>query len=477
MNSTQQRRLPYWRKGMASGVPIGSAPKLTPITITKTVAEMADAFVGFFDKTATHASVASWDWYSDQSTLTFYAKGTECILNLYQVLADGFAFSVDDGAWTLSGSGTGYVNKTIFTGQSDTEHLVRVVSSVGFNGGGAATRASGTLVTVTGVNASVRAVGVTYLATDAALPGQYYGLTEAAIGGSTTPNIRRISHIVPGSNPQYAYNSPYISLRGRGTEIWIYSAVPRARYAVDNAAWSDVTFPANLAERCCMRRVATGLDASTDHTYKVIGSINTSFGGRPTQGMALGPISTATYGTAPTTRKWAQFGDSITQGMNAAGQYTGFGDLFVVGQRLGFVPLHVGRSGKTAAQLDTDLGTILDGSTLTAPYAAVIAIGTNDSGTAEAAFKASYGSIIDKLLAAGVTKVLCRTPVPDNSDTLDATISTWIGAVVTSKANSNVVLIDATGWDPIDTLDGQHPSTAGYITMADYAEIAYAPYL
>jgi len=448
-----------------------------PVTTDFTVANLSNAFVGFFDKTATHSAVAAWDWYSDQSTLTFYARGTACTIELYQVLADGFSYSIDDGAWTLTGSGTGFVTKTLFSGLSDSDHLVRIVSSVGYNGGGAATRASGNIVSVTGVSPAVTAVGVTYLATDAALPGQYYGLTEAAIGGSTTPNIRRVSHLVPGSNPQYAYNSPYMSLRGRGTEIWIYSAVPRARYAVDGAAWSDVTFPANLAERCCMRRVATGLDASTDHTYKVVGSINTAFGGRPTQGMALGPISTATYGTAPTTRKWAQFGDSITQGMNSASQYTGFGDLFVVGQRLGFVPLHVGRSGKTAADLDSDISTILDGSTLTAPYAAVIAIGTNDGATAEAAFKASYGSIIDKLLAAGVTKVLCRTPVPDNSDTLDATVSTWIGAVVTAKANGNVVLIDATGWDPIDTLDGQHPSDSGYITMADYEETAYAAYV
>jgi hypothetical protein len=145
--------------GIGLGVTAGGAPAIPdPVTITKTVAEMADAFVGFFDKTVTRASVPSWDWYSDQSTLTFYAKGTECILNLYQVLANGFYYSVDDGAWTASGAGTGYLNVTLFTGQTDTEHLVRVVSAVGYNGGGAATRASGTLVTVTGVNASVRAV-------------------------------------------------------------------------------------------------------------------------------------------------------------------------------------------------------------------------------------------------------------------------------------------------------------------------------
>jgi hypothetical protein len=457
----------------------GGVPPV-PVTNSFTVAQVTDAFFGFFDKTASHSSVASWDWYSDQSTLTFYARGTECKVNLYQALANGFSYSIDDGAWTLCGGGAGFADFTLFTGLTDTEHLVRLVSSVGYNGGGAATRASGNIVTITGVTPSVRPVGTMYHALDPALPGQWIGLTSAAIGAPTTPAYRVPSLLVPAvvaNTQQFSFNNSNFTLRGRGSEIWIFSAVPRARYAVDGADWSDVTFPANLGERSCMRRVASGLDASTDHTYRVIGSLNTSFGGKPTYGMALGPYSTATYGTAPTETRIIMVGDSITQAMNAAGQYTGNGDLFISAQALGCVGLHIGKGGQQVVSgtprdsLVDNIDAIL---AVTSVFdVGILAIGANDGGTSEAAFKAAYQTCVEKIRDASTTgKVLCRGITPSG-----ASVSTWISDVVTTMADPDIVFIDTTTWTGIATFDGQHPTDAGFITMAGYEETAYAPYV
>lgn len=459
---------------------LGAAPA---ITSNFTVAQTAGALFGFIDATATHSAIPSNDWNNLDTGMAVYITGSSATMNIYQALAGGFNFSVDDGAFQVTTGGAGFQDVTIFTGLSDSQHLVRVVSSAGYNSGGAATRKSGNLFSVTGAAPAVSIIGTGVHVTDPSLVGQHLSETDNTPGGAITPTFRRVSYLFPntGGNSNYSRNG-ITKIRAQTSEIWVFTGDPAGHYAIDNGAQVTTVFPAGIGERRCWRRLATGLDAGTQHTYTITNGRTAASPSTdvPVQGVMI--PSAGAYGTYTAQKTALQFGDSITEGANGASTiYTGTLDILVGSAAVGFCGLPCGKGGAVAATLDTAMDSIYDGNGhFPVGDVAILAIGRND--TSGAAFRASYDSIIGKLLAAGWPKVLCRGITPDQAGTFLLTLDTDIQTVVTARANVNVIFISSATWTNIGTnesppFSGTHPTDAGYITMAGYENSMYTTYL
>lgn len=175
-----------------------------------------------------------------------------------------------------------------------------------------------------------------------------------------------------------------------------------------------------------------------------------------------------------TRRRMEQYGDSITfgSGPNATSRDT---ETMRVAAAMGFVGSTSGVSGLTIGGLNTLLDTVLPARTVASTDVAILAIGGNSAAEGiDPAEQADYSSCIDKLIAKGYGKVLCRGILPNvAAQPLVDAANVTLKSVMDGKADAKLVWIDPTTW-AFSADDGTHPNAAGYATLAGYAVPAYS---
>lgn len=173
-------------------------------------------------------------------------------------------------------------------------------------------------------------------------------------------------------------------------------------------------------------------------------------------------------------RRMDQYGDSITYG-TGPGATPADVETMQVAASFGMVGSTYGIAGYKIAQCKALIDSVVPIKTISPNDVAILAIGRNNVGVGiNATDQADYGLCIDKLLAAGYGKVLCRAVIPTpNGSSLWTTQNAALQAVVTAKANPNVIWVPTSTWLGYDSQDATHPTAAGYATLAGFAAPAY----
>ena len=258
----------------------------------------------------------------------------------------------------------------------------------------------------------------------------------------------------------FGSNCPSIRISTNSTELVILTHSAAVYVSVDGAAPTKYTQTAGIAV------VITGLSGT--HTY----NIWCSDVFRLYVGILSGSFSNVTD-----KKRLDQFGDSITQGGSGGFSTQGDVETFAAASALGYVGGTYGVGGNTIAALNTRLDTVLAAKTVTGSDVAIIAVGRNDGATASGTRQSGYVSIINKLIAKGYGKILCRSVLRDGDGDSYPLINADIAAAVTTVADAKAVYVDIEGWSPVATHDDVHPIEAGYITMRGYAIADYPAYL
>lgn len=163
-------------------------------------------------------------------------------------------------------------------------------------------------------------------------------------------------------------------------------------------------------------------------------------------------------------RRIYQTGDSQTFG-EGPGAVPCDVETMPVAAALGFVGTTMGISGLTIeGHLDL-LDRVLPLITVGATDVVIMAIGGNNAGSGiTPENQANYLANINKLLAKGFNKVVCRAILPPNEDpSMAEPANALLKSVVTSLNNPKVVWCDTRSWSPWGTIDGAHPTAAGYL--------------
>lgn len=175
-----------------------------------------------------------------------------------------------------------------------------------------------------------------------------------------------------------------------------------------------------------------------------------------------------------TRRRLDQYGDSITFG-SGPGATSSDTETMRVAAALGFVGSTNGISGQTVAGGKTMLDNVLPLRTVTNNDVAILALGGNNASDGiDSTEQADYGLCIDKLLAKGYGKVICRGILPNSlAQSLVDAANVILKGVMDGKADPRLVWVDPTSWTGWTTQDGTHPDSAGYVTIAGFAIPAY----
>lgn len=171
-------------------------------------------------------------------------------------------------------------------------------------------------------------------------------------------------------------------------------------------------------------------------------------------------------------RRLDQYGDSVTYG-EGPGATSGDVETMPVAAAMGFVGSTNGISGLTIEGCNALLTLVLPARAVGPDDVAILAIGGNNAANGIGpAQQAEYGQCIDKLLAKGYGKVLCRGILPVNADLTPA--NSALKSVVDGKADPKVIWVPTETWTSYETLDGVHPTAAGYTSIAAYALPVYS---
>lgn len=371
---------------------------------------------------------------------------------LVQVAVDGSAF--------VEAPNTGSVY-TLFTGL---EHATRFVE-VRYAAAAAEVAyiaSSGNVLEVTGRPPALVTLSnkVQNGAADSAT-GLYSGAQTANLNGYT-PTIQASSNRDTGSNVgsiklRGAFNKLVVTLNGsRKIGVSKNGAAP-AYYSLPDEDGSPI------------RAIVVPCDGSTS-TYYVWDS-----GNAHTDGGHFVVAGDSTLLDIGTRKRIDQYGDSITFG-SGPGATSVDTEIMRVAASMGYVGSTNGISGLTIEGCKTMLDLVLPMKTVTSDDVAILAIGGNNIGTGiGSSQQADYGLLIDKLLAKGYGKILCRgiLPAADGSNNW-ATQNGLLHDAMTAKANAKLVWIETSTWLGYETLDGAHPTVSGYTTIAGYAAPAYA---
>ena len=172
-------------------------------------------------------------------------------------------------------------------------------------------------------------------------------------------------------------------------------------------------------------------------------------------------------------RRLDQYGSSSTAGAGATAAQV---DTMITAASLGLVGSTYGISGENLAAFALRVDACLAQKVVNANDICVLQLGANDvgSGTWNATQIANYNYSITAMLNKGYGKIFCRglptyngiTRIPENNSII---------SIVNAFANPKVIYINTDTWSGITVLSDTHPTTAGYITLANYATAAYAP--
>lgn len=172
--------------------------------------------------------------------------------------------------------------------------------------------------------------------------------------------------------------------------------------------------------------------------------------------------------------KLIQWGDSMTAGAGP-GANAIHTEVMRVAAALGFVGSACGISGLTIEGEQEVLDRLGTAQSIGAADVAILAIGGNNAdGGFDSTELANYGNCIEKLLASGFQRVICRgiLPLAGSESTING-LNDLLNGVVTDLADPRVTFLDPRSWGTYDTQDGVHATEAGYDTIASKAIPAY----
>jgi hypothetical protein len=430
-----------------------------PTTVNFTSAQFATGFSGSISTTKN----ASRIYGRGQRTLWCgFIAGTGAVFTSFADFGgnnDSVEVSLDGGSWFKPPRvGDLY---TLFTGLPHQTRFVQIRYGIEWSSANYIL-SSGNVLSVTGQPPSMQTISGWVQAGANSTLGFY---NSATVDNTATysPKLQAVKGTANGSNVGS------VAIRGSFTEIVAMTTGNPRRVGVskNGGPASFYTFTDEAIPNVAAIRIPCSGDLAT---YSVWDS-----GTSRTSGGHFAVSGNATYQELSAVKRMDQYGDSITYGSGPGASQADV-ELMPVAASLGFAGSTVGVSGHTIAQCKTLLDTTLPLKTVTSSDVAILAIGRNNtSGGIDATEQADYDLCIDKLIAKGYGKILCRgvLPAPNGSELWTAQ-NAALQSVVTVKANPNVIWIPTSTWLGYGSQDGTHPTTAGYVTLAGYAAPAYA---
>lgn len=427
-----------------------------PSTVNFTAAQVSPGFTGSVSTTKNAARIYG------RASLTLWCgfiTGTEAKLQadseyganagLIQVAIDGGDFADAPNASTTY---------TLFTGLPHATRFVEVRYASAY-ADAPFVPSSGNILAVTGQPPSIAPLANWIQAGTDAATGLFSG---GVIANTATysPAIQAQKGIVYGSNVGSA------KLKGAFSKL-VVTVNGLRKIAVSKNGAAPTFYAVADESNNPIRAIVVPCDGSTS-TYYVWDD-----GNFRTDGGHFSVAGDSTLLDIGTRRRMDQFGDSITYGAGP-GATSVDTETMRVAASMGFVGSTNGISGHTIAACKTLLDTVLPTKTVTSSDVAILAIGGNNAPGIDATEQTDYGLCIDKLLAKGYGKVICRgiLPRPDGSNSW-TTDNAALQSVVTAKANPNVLWVNPSTWIGYDTTDQTHPTAAGYVTLAGFAAPAY----
>lgn len=425
-----------------------------PTTANFTSAQFVPGFSGSISTTKNAARVYA------RGALTLwcgYITGTEAKLTNPSDFGDNagsMEAAIDGGAFAAAPNVASVY--TLFTGLPHATRLVEIRWVVQM-GDAPYIASSGNVLTVTGQPPALNPMANWVQAGSNSSTGLYSAATLPNTAGYT-PALQAPSGITYGSN------IGSVKLRGAFTKL----AATAHRIGVSKNGGAPVFYSADPEAAGVPRAIVVQCDGSTS-TYNVWDDGNAR--GEGCHFAAAGDSTLLDIGTL---RKLDQYGDSVTYG-SGPGATSVNTETMGVAAAMGFVGSTNGISGLTIAGEKTLLDTVLPLKTVTASDVAILAIGGNSATDGiDATDQADYGLCIDKLLAKGYGKIICRGILPiASAQTIIDAANIALKLVMDGKANAKLVWVDPVSWTGYETQDGTHPTIAGYATLATFALPAY----
>lgn len=439
--------------GSADGPP----PLPEPTTVNFTGTQYAPGLTGSVSTT----KVAGRIYMRGAVTLwSGFISGNEAKLTTPSDFGDNAGsvqVAIDGGAFTLAPN-TGSVY-TLFTGLPHATRFVEVRYDPQM-GDAPYVSATGNVLQVTGQPPTL-----------ATLSNKVQNGEDSATGFYSGAQVANIATYIPPMQAQkgqnYGSNVGSIKLRGAFTKLAVTVNGSR-KIAVSKNGAAPAFYDAADETDNPIRAMLVPCDGSTS-TYYVWDDGN----GRNGNGHFAVAGDSTLLGVGAR-RRLEQYGDSITFG-SGPGATSRDTETMRVAAAMGFVGSTTGISGLTIEGLKTLLDTVLPARTVASTDVAILAIGGNSAaGGIDAQEQADYASCIDKLLAKGYGKVLCRGILPNvAAQPLVDAANVTLKSVMDGKADARLVWIDPTTW-AFSTQDGTHPDAAGYAILAGYAVPAYS---
>lgn len=428
-----------------------------PTTTGYAASQMSTGFTGPINTTKNVARIYG---RGELTLWSGWVTGTEAKLTMSSDYGDfdgGVQVAVDGGAFSNAPrSGQVY---TLFTGLAHAKRFVEFRYADGL-GDVPFVNASGTVLTVTGQPPAIITLANRVALGADSSTGLYSGAIIPNVSGYT-PALQAPKGQVYGSNIgsvkiKGAFTNLVVTLNGSyKVGVSKNGGVPTFYTATD-----DGTFP--------VRAIVVPCDGSTS-TYNVWDD-----GCYRNTGGDFSVSVDSTFLDIGVRRRLDQYGDSATFG-SGPGASSVNTETMAVAAAMGFVGSTNGVSGMTIGPGKALIDSVLPLRTVNSSDVAILALGGNNAESGiDSTAQIDYALCIDKLLAKGYGKVLCRgvLPVPAAQSLVDAA-NVILKSVMVAKADARLIWIDPTTWTGFETQDGVHPTANGYLTLATYATPAY----
>ena len=437
----------------------GGAP---PVTLTFTDTQVSGGYFGYFDLVTTAGRRL---WEPHNSGLALMVTGTDASMNAAGGAA-AFQVSIDGGAWAAPTLAAGKFQ--LFAGLSDTKHIVLVCSNNTFPPSNN-TSTSGALISVTGANPQAApAAAVQWHLRDPSSPIIYTHADAPTIGGNYVPTLGTTT---AQASVGFGFVGGSQHFMAKGDAVYVFTACPSIFYSVNGGAWTKqntVRPIAGTTNRRSWQKINTPLDPNTLQSIVITDSpaapSNTAL---PTIGVMV--TGQGAQIAAPSAKTYvAMFGASQVEGVGASVGSVDVHRLQVPFQNI--AAANYGQSGATIVAGNTAFPNIMANIPSGKRQTIILSIGINSAD--DASFQGDYQTLINTVLAAGYSKVICRGLLQTASN---VSKNAKIAAAVAAVADARVVFADVSTWTAATTdtgapvvvmPDGSHPNDLGYDRMA-----------
>lgn len=432
-----------------------------PTTVNFTSAQFASGFTGSISTTKNVARIYA------RGALTLwsgYITGTEAKFTAPSDFGDNAGsvqVAINSGTFTDAPNTASIY--TLFTGLAHATRFVEIRYASPMSDAPYITT-SGTVLTVTGQPPSlITLVNKVQNGADSST-GLYSGAQSANLATYTPP-------LQAEKSTTYGSNIGSVKIRGAFTKLVVTVNGNRKIAVSKNGAAPTYYTVADEAD-VPVRAMIIPCDGSTS-TYNVWDD-----GNFHTVGGHFAVAGDSTFLDIGVRRRLDQFGDSITYGAGPGATSLNT-ETMRVAAAMGFVGSTNGVNGQTITGLKAQLDNVLPLRTVSSSDVAILAIGGNSAGDGiDLTEQVDYALCIDKLLAKGYGKVMCRGILPNApAQSLVNAANVILKAVMDAKADARLIWVDPTTWTGYETLDNTHPTEVGYTTIAGYATPAYTTLL